>query len=40
MDETVLEKAAEESWLKELKTNPDANLALARLRRFSAPTKT
>jgi len=30
MDERVLEKAAEESWLKELKTNPDANLALAR----------
>lgn len=30
MDEGVLEKAAEELWLKELKTSPEANLALAR----------
>ena len=30
MDERALEKAAEKSWLKDLKTHPEANLALAR----------
>ena len=29
-DEKAFEKAAEESWLKDLKSNPDANFALAR----------